>query len=242
MTTNFLLNQNSSNEELKNYFRKVFALEKSGEEFPVDLDQVWMLVYSRKDPAIRALKEKFIQHVDYQVFHQNVESPSGRKSVHKYKLSVPCLEYFIARKIRPVFEVYRRATHEYKRKLTEKAGNNFQDDEMLDMIEMQVKLMRKHHERIGRIEDKMVVFNAKLKTRTDQFTIAGFASLIGKKIGRQLAAKIGKKATAICKRKGYPIERVYDPRFGKVNVYPKEVLHSIFEEVFTEDIIVPVEL
>ncbi len=242
MTTKFLLNQNSSNEDLKKYFTKIFALEKSGEEFPVDLDEVWMLVYGRKDNAIAALKENFIQHIDYQFFLQNQENSRRGRPTKKYKLSVSCLEYFIARKVRPVFQVYRNVTHAYQKELTEKAESSFHVDEMLETIEMQVKLMRKHHERIGRLEDQVTLFNAKSKTRTDQFTIAGFASLIGKKIGRQLASKIGKKATAICNRKGYPIERVYDPRFGKVNVYPKEVLHSIFEEIFEEDISIPVEL
>ena len=67
MKNSFALNQSSPNEELKNYFKKVFELEKSGEAFPVNLEEVWMLVYSRKDPALRALKQDFMQDIDYQV-------------------------------------------------------------------------------------------------------------------------------------------------------------------------------
>lgn len=242
MNSNFLLSKDSSNEDLKIYFKRIFELEKSGEEFPVDLDEVWMLVYSRKDPAIRALREKFIQSIDYQVFHQNVENSSGRKSIQKYKLSVPCLEFFIARKIRPVFEVYRRATHEYRRRLAEQHQNIYHEDEMLDAMEMKVKLLRKHHERIEKIEHKITVMNAKMTTRPDQFTVAGFATLIGKSLGLKKAAKIGKKATAICKKTGQKIEKTGDPRFGRVNVYPQEVLLQLFQEIFGNEISVPAEL
>ena len=107
---------------------------------------------------------------------------------------------------------------------------------------MKVKLLRRHHERMDRIESKIVVIDAKLKTRTDQFTVAGFATLIGKPISRQMAATIGKRATAICRSKGYHIERIYDPRFGKVNVYPKEVLLQLFRDIFGDDFEVPDEL
>ena len=171
------------------------------------------------------------------------ENPLGGRPTEKYKLSVPCLEYFIARKVRPVFEVYRRATHAYKRRLeTENSRTNFYKDDVLETLEMKVKLLRRHHERMDRIESKIVVIDAKLKTRTDQFTVAGFATLIGKPISRQMAATIGKRATAICRSKGYHIERIYDPRFGKVNVYPKEVLLQLFRDIFGDDFEVPDEL
>lgn len=39
-------------------------------------------------------------------------SENGRPT-NKYMLSVPCMEYLIARKVRAVFEVYRRVFHEF---------------------------------------------------------------------------------------------------------------------------------
>ena len=243
MKNSFALNQNSSNEVLASYFKKVFQLEKSGEAFPVDLDDVWMLVYGRRDNAIAALRENFMQHIDYQFSLKNQEKSGRGRPTTKYQLSVSCLEYFIARKVRPVFEVYRRATHAYKHRLeTENNRTNFCNDDVLETLEMKVKLLRRHHERMDRIESKMVVIDAKLKTRTDEFTVAGFATLIGIPISRQMAATIGKRATAICRKKGYHIERIYDPRFGKVNVYPKEVLLQLFRDIFGDDFEVPDEL
>ena len=127
----------SSDSEIKAYFIQVLNLSRSKEEFPVNLDEVWPLVYSRRDKAIRALRcgEIFMEGIDYQVFPPNGEksdtfshlggkvqdgnkneNPKGGLNVmgrpqNTYMLSIPCLEYLIARKVRPVFEVYRQVFH-----------------------------------------------------------------------------------------------------------------------------------
>lgn len=117
------LTKQSSGQEIKAYFEKVLRMTRDSEEFPVNLDDVWPLVYSRKDKAVRALQSNdlFMQNVDYQVLLQNGENSgvlaqnggkvqNGRPT-EIYMLSVPCLEFFIARKVRPVFEVYRQVFH-----------------------------------------------------------------------------------------------------------------------------------
>lgn len=104
-----ILTKESSSEEIKKYFEKILDLSKSTEnEFPVNLDEVWMLAYNRKDYATDALVRDFIEDVDYQRTSARTEVGSIK---YEYKISVPCLEFFIARKIRPVFEVYRKVFH-----------------------------------------------------------------------------------------------------------------------------------
>lgn len=105
-----VLTKSSSESDLKRYFTAVLELSKSDNKFPINLDEVWMLVYSAKEKAVRALKQNFFQDVDYQVLAQNGENPNGRPKTD-YFLSLSCLEYFIARKVRPVFEVYRQVFH-----------------------------------------------------------------------------------------------------------------------------------
>ncbi len=117
------LTKQSSEAEIKAYFCAVLNLSESDEEFPVNLDDVWPLVYSRKDKAVRALQSNdlFIKGIDYQVLPQNGENSKAipqnggklkeGRPVDIYMLSVPCLEFFIARKVRPVFEVYRQVFH-----------------------------------------------------------------------------------------------------------------------------------
>ena len=117
------LTKQSTDQEIKAYFEEVLRMSRDSEEFPVNLDDVWPLVYSRKDKAVRALQSNdlFMQNVDYQVLPQNGEKSgvlaqnggkvqNGRPT-EIYMLSVPCLEFFIARKVRPVFEVYRQVFH-----------------------------------------------------------------------------------------------------------------------------------
>lgn len=72
----FQLTKQSSESEIKAYFIQVLNLARSKEEFPVDLDEVWPLVYSRRDKAVRVLRsgEIFLEGIDYQVFPQNGEN------------------------------------------------------------------------------------------------------------------------------------------------------------------------
>lgn len=117
------LTKQSTAQDIKAYFEEVLKLSKDSKEFPVNLDDVWPLVYSAKEKAVRALKSNdlFLQNVDYQVLAQNGENSEvlaqnggkvrNDRPIEIYMLSVPCLEFFIARKVRPVFEVYRQVFH-----------------------------------------------------------------------------------------------------------------------------------
>ena len=133
------LTKQSSESEIKAYFIQVLNLSRSKEEFPVNLDEVWPLVFNFRADAVRALAKNnlFVKDIDYQVFSKNAENSEvlfhstnksneatsdnaktdkdgrnlGGRPQNTYMLSVPCLEFFIARKVRPVFEVYRQVFH-----------------------------------------------------------------------------------------------------------------------------------
>lgn len=141
METNIILKKGTDENTLLQYFGVIHELSRSGNEFPINLDQVYHLVYSRKDKAVEVLKSTFIEGIDYHVnlnFPPNGEklnlevnnfSPNGKELISgddnfaaksakirgrkkdQYYLSVPCLEFFIARKVRDVFEVYRKVFH-----------------------------------------------------------------------------------------------------------------------------------
>lgn len=109
---NKTLTLQSSNEELKAYFGAVCKIVDSNrDEFPINLDEVWPLVYGRKSDAVEALAKDFIQDVDYKVLRQNPQNPLGGRPTNEYHLTTSCFEFFIARKVRPVFEVYRQVFH-----------------------------------------------------------------------------------------------------------------------------------
>lgn len=113
-----VLTKESSNEQIKEYFNAILKLTQSNEEYPVNLEEVWVLVYNQKSDAVDALKRDFMEGVDYKVLRQNPQNPNGGRPTNGYYLTVSCLEFFIARKVRPVFEVYREVFHGVVQKIT----------------------------------------------------------------------------------------------------------------------------
>ena len=111
MNTNVILSKDSNPADIERYFRGVLALDQQEKVFSVNIDDVWMLAYSRKDAAVRALKVNFMENVDFIVIHQEVENSKDGRPLDNYYLTSACLDYFVARKVRPVFEVYRRVFH-----------------------------------------------------------------------------------------------------------------------------------
>lgn len=108
------LTKTSSSEEIKKYFNAVLRLAKASEEFPVNLDEVWPLVYENRADAVRALKRDFVEGEDYKPIRQNAAPENQSFNPNPkidYFLTVSCLEYFIVKKVRPIFEVYRKVFH-----------------------------------------------------------------------------------------------------------------------------------
>lgn len=48
-----VLTKTSSSEEVKSYFKAILKLQSASEKFPVNLDEVWNLVYERKDSTVQ---------------------------------------------------------------------------------------------------------------------------------------------------------------------------------------------
>mgnify|MGYP005961801001 FL=1 len=119
MNESLILTKESVPSDIERYFRGVLALDQQDKVFSVNLDDVWQLAYSRKDNAVRALKANFMENVDYIAIQksensslpQNAEQDWGGNNKVDYYITSACLEYFVARKVRPVFEVYRRVFH-----------------------------------------------------------------------------------------------------------------------------------
>ena len=121
------LTKESGENEIKAYFTEVMHLSKQSEkEFIVDFDEVWPLVYKDRRTAINELKQKFLQDIDYQTVRKKVQSSNVAGFTYKNDtfLTVPCLEFFIARKVRPVFEVYRQVFHKTAQAISGAAKKN----------------------------------------------------------------------------------------------------------------------
>ena len=107
---------------LKRYFAKVLKLSFKGNPYPVNLDEVWPLVYASKQKATDVLEKEFFEGEDFllnqkgkqddtNLLNQKGKQDWGGHNVTTYKLSLSCMEYLIVRKARAVFEVYRTYFH-----------------------------------------------------------------------------------------------------------------------------------
>lgn len=137
------LSLSSSTEEIKRYFKAILELSKLDIPYPVNLDSCWMLCYSAKEKAVRALKENFIESVDYQFLAQNGENSKCGRPTIEYHLSVSCLEYFIARKVRPVFDVYREVFHKVNEIAPKVAKSSAADKRKIAKLEKELEFTKK---------------------------------------------------------------------------------------------------
>ena len=137
-----ILSKESSESEIKRYFNAVLELSESDNEFPVNLDEVWMLVYGRKSDATEALQRDFIENVDYRVLRQNPQNPNGGRPTNEYRITVSCMEFFIARKVRSVFEVYRKVFHKTVNKAIEDKPSSKREPTISDKIKVATWLIK----------------------------------------------------------------------------------------------------
>ncbi|WP_414545881.1 KilA-N domain-containing protein [Nostoc sp. CCY0012] len=61
-----------------------------------------------------------------------------------------------------------------------------------------------------------------------KYSVVGFANLQGLEISVKEASAKGRKASALCRKQNIEIERIHDPRFGRVGLYPESVLIEVF--------------
>lgn len=216
--TELVLSKDSSESEIKRYFNAVLELSKSDNEFPVNLDEVWMLIYSEKGKAVRALKENFIEGVDYNTFAKNGKTETGGYKVIEYHLTVSCMEFFIARKVRSVFEVYRQvfhkvAKHELSRK--ELALMVVQAEEEKERLALENE---KQQKQIEKLQPKADFAEAAFKAE-GKVDIGQAAKILGLPFGRNTLFKKLKEKGIFFKR-NEPKQKYVDAGYFELTQLP----------------------
>jgi hypothetical protein len=214
MAKDLILTKESSESEIKAYFDAVLKLSQLDNEFPINFNEVWMLVYQDKRSAIFELKDKFIQDVDFQTVRRKVEASNvaGYVWADDYYLTISCMEFFIARKVRPVFEVYRQVFHKVaKHELSRK--------------ELALMVIQAEEEK-----ERLVLENEQNKQMVIEKTIQLDESMEWYSIKRWAQEhnmdwrKINwRKLKALSYELGYKIQKVFDANYGLVNIYHKNV-------------------
>ena len=131
--------------------------------------------------------------------------------IQRSEIGKKCREYFIA-----VEKAYRE-----KQKSLSPA----------EFLLEQAKMLVEQERRMTAIENKVNILESKIDTRPENcYTIAGYASLRGKRVDVNRANMLGRKAAKLSKEYGYEISQTHDPRFGSVNVYHEDILKELFQK------------
>lgn len=122
---------------------------------------------------------------------------------------------------------------EYFVKVEKKMKELVKPQSTLDILKLTIQGLEEQQKGLEEVKQEILELKASNQTRPEYYTIAGWATLNKIQVGVQLAAKLGGKASRICKSEGYHMDEIPDPRFGKVKSYPKSVLQQVFKELST---------
>ena len=70
----------------------------------------------------------------------------------------------------------------------------------------------------------------KLNNEIDRYTVIGYCSAHNIPMTRKEASIIGGACSRMCKKRNIPLESIADPRFGKVNTYPSELIAEVIND------------
>ena len=97
------------------------------------------------------------------------------------------------------------------------------------MVE-QAKAIKAANARIDKVDERLLEVESKQMTIDEHhYTIIGYANLRGiRGVGRDAAARLGRRASAMSRKQGYHIGKEYDAKYGMVNTYHVDVLQEVF--------------
>ena len=207
----------SSNEELKAYFEAVCRIVDSHtDEFPINLDEVWPLAYSEKGKAVRALKDGFIEDVDYKSITINGKTDTGGYRVTNYFITVSCLEYLIARKHRNVFEVYRRIFHAARKgELRPAIPQTYSEAlrQLADEVEAKEKAQLLLAEKSEQLDESKEWYSIKRWAQMHR---------------RNWRSYNWRKLKAVSYELGYAVKKIFDANYTEVNIYHRAVFEAVY--------------
>lgn len=210
------------------------TLLNSVDDYPVDFDEAWQwLGYATKQKAEKKLKQNFEEGIDF--LTKGLKSSTGGRPSELIVLTVDCFKSLgmmvgteQGKQIRKYFIECEKIAKHKPDALTE-----------LEILARTVTRMAEQERRaleqqrqLEQAETRLSAIEAEqgryMSPGGNKYTILGFAIKQGLQISAAIAWQKGKKAASLCRDKGIEIERIYDPRFGRVGLYPESVLIEVF--------------
>ena len=197
-------------------------------------------------------KDNFIEGSDYQMLRKNVECKNGAVSrMDTYKLTVPCMEYFVARKAPEIFEVYRRVFHAAVDNVENKvAGETQIPQATINMFKLALNVMKEHKSEIDALkvsnneycdtltkhEDRLLALENGDKTREDDapYSLKNFCdenNILMNKEDYPKRKGIGMSVTSYCRKANV---KGFINNSPASNIYPAWVLKHAFRNYLKE--------
>lgn len=217
-------------------FNKELAITllNSVDDYPVDFNEAWQwLGYATKQKAEKKLKQNFEEGIDF--LTKGLKSSTGGRPSELIVLTVDCFKSLgmtagteQGKQIRKYFLECEKIAKQKPDALTE-----------LEILARTVTRMAEQERRaleqqkqLDQAETRLSAIEAEqgryMSPGGNKYTVLGFALKQGLDISTVIAGQKGKKAASMCRDKGIEIERIYDPRFGRVGLYPESVLIEVF--------------
>ena len=223
------------------------ALLNSGNDYPVDFDEAWQwLGYATKQKAEKKLKQNFEEGIDFNLNQTvKVQTEGARQVSRPYTeimLTVDCFKSLgmtagteQGKQIRKYFLECEKVAKQKPDALTELqilartvARMAEQEQKLLEQerrASEQQKQLEQAETRLTAIECEQGRY---FSPSGNKYTVLGFANKHGLDISLATSSDKGRKAASMCRKRGIDIERINDPRFGSVGLYPESVLIEVF--------------
>jgi phage anti-repressor protein len=170
-----------------------------------------------------------IENQDFEVLLNFEKNPSGGRPSNEYALSMDCAKELAMVEGNARGKQARQYFIACEQKLKEASKTLTSAEQLL----MQAQVMVEQEKRISTIENKLHVLEARTTTHPEFFTIAGYATLHHTPVNLKQAAVLGRRASLLCQARGIETDRMPDPRFGEVKMYPTAILNEVFETSLT---------
>ncbi|MSN90699.1 antA/AntB antirepressor family protein [Riemerella anatipestifer] len=99
----------------------------------------------------------------------------------------------------------------------------------VEIVAQSAQLLLQQSQQLETLQKEVNHIKAKITTSEESFiTIAGYATLEKKRIDNKTASIIGRKVAKYCRDNDIIIGQIFDPRFGYVNTYPRDIIQIFF--------------
>ncbi|MEJ8582032.1 antA/AntB antirepressor family protein [Riemerella anatipestifer] len=99
----------------------------------------------------------------------------------------------------------------------------------VEIVAQSAQLLLQQSQQLETLQKEVNHIKARITTSEESFiTIAGYATLEKKRIDNKTASIIGRKVAKYCRDNDIIIGQIFDPRFGYVNTYPRDIIQIFF--------------